>query len=551
MKTHLIGISLIFIFISGASASGKDIYKDLDEALNKQEIFLHAKQTAINDLKDKLTNHTTHEERFAIYSQLHEEYQSFILDSAFTYITHCVDLAEQLKDSTKIISSYIHLGNLYTFSGLYTEALQIFNLLTPQKMDAPERLRYYHLAMTLYEHLSRFSFNQEIAANYMEKRNSWRDSILIYSEDKMLLADQFVEKGDYNSGIKLMEGLIPEGSLKRESALHYHKLSQIYKKQNNQQQEKKYLILSATTDITNSIKEYIALYELAFLSYEEGDIDRAYRYIHQCIDDANFCNAQLRTLEISRMLPLIDAAYKEKENRHREQIKYSLWFITLLSILLLLSLIYVYKQVKKLRASRQKQHEINARLKEMNYEQQKLNDELKVLNDSLKTSHSKQLSLNQNLSEANRVKEEYITRFLNLCATYLTKMENYRKQLNQIAATHKVEDLYKELKSKRFIQEEIDNFYKTFDNSFLHLYPNFVEKFNELLYPDERVSLKPDERLNTELRVYALLRLGITDSGCMADFLRYSASTIYNCRTKMRNKAINRDSFEYDVMRIG
>ncbi|NDW13026.1 hypothetical protein D0T50_08985 [Bacteroides sp. 214] len=548
MNKFLFFLFLICASASFAIASDKNIYKELDEALTQQHEFLHIKQNRIDSLKGMLVDDLSDADRFNFYIQLFDEYQPFILDSAFTYITKSIDLAIQMGDSAQLINAYIHQGYLYTFSGLYSEAIKILERMDPAKMEEARKIQYSYLSMTLYEHLARFALNEKIAANYNQLRSNWRDTILVYHQDGMLLADRLVEKGDYNSAIAIMEEQIPEND--RASAIHYHLLSQIYNKQNNRQYEKKYLILSAIADIRNAVKEYISLHDLAYLLYEEGDIDRAYRYIHQCVDDAVFCNAKLRTIEISRFLPLIDAAYSAKEERHQKQIRNFLGFITLLSVLLFLSLIYVYTQVKKLRASRRRQHEINARLHEMNEEQQKLNNELQVLNESLKRSHNKQLALNLTLSDTNRIKEEYITRFLNLCSEYLTKMENYRRQLNQIAATRKVEDLYKELKSKNFIEGELDNFYKTFDSSFLHLYPHFVEKFNELLYPEEQIHLKPDERLTTELRVYALLRLGISDSGCMAEFLRHSASTIYNCRTKMRNKAIDRDSFENDVMKI-
>ena len=94
--------------------------------------------------------------------------------------------------------------------------------------------------------------------------------------------------------------------------------------------------------------------------------------------------------------------------------------------------------------------------------------------------------------------------------------------------------------------------YAKFDSIFLNIYPDFIEEFNNLLVPEERIYPKQDELLTTELRIYALIRLGITDSNKIASFLRYSLRTVYNYRTKVRNKsAVTRGDFEDYVKKIG
>ena len=159
--------------------------------------------------------------------------------------------------------------------------------------------------------------------------------------------------------------------------------------------------------------------------------------------------------------------------------------------------------------------------------------------------------MNHTLSEANYIKEEYIGRYMDQCSTYLDKMDLYRRSLNKIAAAGRVEELYKAIKSSQFLEEEpLKDFYANFDMTFLQLFPNFVEEFNALLV--EPMQPKQGELLNTELRIFALIRLGITDSTKIAQFLRYSVTTIYNYRTRVRNKALGeRDEFEAKVMKIG
>ena len=218
--------------------------------------------------------------------------------------------------------------------------------------------------------------------------------------------------------------------------------------------------------------------------------------------------------------------------------KWTLASISMLSFFLLLAIFYVYKQMKRLAVARKEVIDTNKRLKE--------------LNEELHLSMHKLKEANHSIAENSYLKEEYIGRYMDQCSVYLEKMDNYRRSLGKIAATGNVEELYKNIKSSKFIEGELKEFYANFDNTFLQMFPTFVEDFNALLTNDEQISLKAGERMNTELRIFALIRLGITDSVKIAQFLRYSVTTIYNYRTKVRNKAAgDRDLLEQEVMTIG
>ena len=288
--------------------------------------------------------------------------------------------------------------------------------------------------------------------------------------------------------------------------------------------------------MTTAVREYISLRKLAILLYQEGDIERAYSYVKICMEDAAACNARLRKLEILEIFPIINDAYQQKTEKQQEQMKWTLASISMLSFFLLLAIFYVYKQMKRLAVARKEVIDTNKRLKE--------------LNEELHDSNSQLKEMNHTLSEANYIKEEYIGRYMDQCSTYLDKMDLYRRSLNKIAAAGRVEELYKAIKSSQFLDEELKEFYANFDMTFLQLFPNFVDEFNALL--TEPMQPKPGELLNTELRIFALIRLGITDSTKIAQFLRYSVTTIYNYRTRVRNKALGeRDEFETKVMQIG
>ena len=224
--------------------------------------------------------------------------------------------------------------------------------------------------------------------------------------------------------------------------------------------------------------------------------------------------------EISKFYPIINASYQTREAQGKRQLMTYFLLISLLTLFLILSLAYVYRQMRKISAIREELVYTNACLVQ--------------------------------LSESNHIKEEYIAHFLDLCSTYINKLEDYQKSLQKKAMNKQLDELFKMLRSTRMVENEVEALYVNFDRIFLGLYPTFVKDFNALLQPEERIVLKSEDLLNKELRIFALMRLGVTDSVRIAAFLRCSLSTIYNYRTKVRNKAlVPRDEFEGWVMRIG
>jgi DNA-binding CsgD family transcriptional regulator/cell division protein FtsB len=267
------------------------------------------------------------------------------------------------------------------------------------------------------------------------------------------------------------------------------------------------------------------------MSYAAGDLSDAFKYAQAAIDDALFSNVQFRTAQMAEFYSIINASYQAKEARSKSTLQHYMLLISLLSVVLALLFAYLYKQLRKLSRTKEELSQANLRLTQ-------LNDEL---NDK-----------NAQLSDSNDLKEQYIARFFDLCSLYIDKMDSYRKTLNRLAQNRQFDELFKRLKSTSMMENELDELYKNFDAIFLNLYPTFVADFNSLLIPEERIALRPGDLLNKELRIYALLRMGITDSAKIASFLRCSLSTVYNYRTKMRNKAaLSREKFEKMVSEIG
>ena len=290
-------------------------------------------------------------------------------------------------------------------------------------------------------------------------------------------------------------------------------------------------MLSAMTDIRNSTKENAAFQALATLYYRHGDLFRAFRYTQAAVEDALFSNVQFRTVQMSELYSIIIASHQTKESRTKHKLQHYLVLISVLSAVLVLLFVYLCKQLRKVYRIKEELSQTNAKLA-------RLNEEL-----GEKT---------EQLSDSNAVKVQYIARFFDLCSMYIDKMDDYRKSLKKLAQDRKFDELNKRLKSTSMLEDEQDELYKNFDAIFLNLYPTFVADFNSLLIPEERIALRPGDLLNKELRIYALLRMGITDSAKIASFLRCSLSTVYNYRTKVRNKAaISREEFEKMVMKIG
>ena len=273
------------------------------------------------------------------------------------------------------------------------------------------------------------------------------------------------------------------------------------------------------------------------IHYEEKKLADAFKFTQSAIDDVISSGIHFRAIEIYKFNSIINTAYQTEQARSRSNLTIFLISTSIILFLLVLLVICIYIQMKKILR-------IKWALAQSNQELLRLNDKLNNINNQLNDT-------NNQLYEISNVKEHYIAEFFDVCFSYISKMEKYQNVLYKYAINKYYDELIKKLKSSALIDEELTALYARFDKVFLGLYPTFVADFNALLKDGEQIVLKPDALLNRELRIYALLRLGITDSGKIANFLRCSTSTVYNYRTRMRNKAaVDRDEFENEIMKI-
>ncbi|GLL55889.1 hypothetical protein KUBF_35520 [Bacteroides finegoldii] len=296
-------------------------------------------------------------------------------------------------------------------------------------------------------------------------------------------------------------------------------------------------MLSAIADTRNATRENASLQSLALIAYDEQNLADAFKFTQSAIDDVISSGIHFRAIEIYKFNSIINTAYQAEQARSRSHLTTFLISTSIILFLLVLLVLFIYIQMKKTL-------KIKQALAQSNEELLRLNNKLNSMNSQLNDT-------NNQLCEINSIKEYYIAEFFDVCFSYIHKMEKYQNMLYKIAINKYYDELIKKLKSSALIDEELGALYTRFDKVFLGLYPTFVSDFNALLKDEEKIILKPDALLNRELRIYALLRLGITDSGKIANFLRCSTSTVYNYRTKMRNKAaVDRDEFENEIMKI-
>lgn len=547
MKKIIIFLSICLVCTCAVRAAGSradSLLLKLDRAIKERPAYMRQKELKIEDLKKQLFRATTDEDRFSLLGTLLDEYRSFNTDSALHVAQERERIALRLQNKQHIDNARMNMADVMAMTSMYKETMDVMKSIPADRLPEDLRPYYYHIYRTVYGLMADYAVTEHEKKLYTGITDKYRDSLLMVNKDNLLIqtlikSDQYNFYNEPDKAIRLLtDYLAQQVDYIHDVAICAYTLSESYRLKGDKEKEKEYLIVSAIADMETAVREYISLRKLAVLLYQEGDIERAYSYVKICMEDAAACNARLRKLEILEIFPIINDAYQQKTEKQQEQMKWALISISLLSLFLLLAIFYVYKQMKKVAAARREVISANRRLKE-------LNEELHQSNARLKEA-------NRSIAENSYLKEEYIGRYMDQCSVYLEKMDNYRRSLGKIAATGNVEELYKNIKSSKFIEGELKDFYANFDNTFLQLFPTFVEDFNALLADGEQISLKPNERMNTELRIFALIRLGITDSVKIAQFLRYSVTTIYNYRTKVRNKAAgDRDRLEQEVMKIG
>lgn len=502
----------------------------LDRTLELRDQYEQATQARIDSTRQALSADLTPEEEYNVNKRLISLYRSYRYDLAMHYVVHNRELATRAGDHHKIVESQLDYSNILLSGGMYKEAIENLDAID-RKMIPDDLLADYYLCYEqIYLHLSIYASGTAFEPEYWKTSLSYVDSLRTVvpenSNNYFALSRIYITSPNRELARNLLGNLL--GRLEPGShgyAIVASTLADCYSEAVPEERLKRkgYLIISAISDIRSTVKEYVSLSNLSALLYAERDIQRAYRYGTISLEDANFYNARLRRMEMTTFYPIIERAYKTELDNKNSRLEKSVVIISLLAILMLSLIIYVTRQTFTLRSTRKALMEVNGRL----------------------------VDTNKSLVAANKIKEEYLGRFLSMCSSYINRLERYQSLINTKLTAGKVEEVRIMARSSNLINYEIAEFYRSFDKAFLHLYPNFIESFNALLRDEERLDPKAEELLTTEMRIYALVKLGITDSASIAKFLRYSANTVYTYRHKIRTKARDKSTFEEDVRNIG
>lgn len=523
----------------------------IDEAIDHSAQYVSRKEQRIRQLQQQLSQAKNLHAEYQLSYRLYEEYTPFVNDSAIIYLKHCIEIARKTGKHSEVGKCQALIAIRCSSTGKFIEALNTLSAIDTTQLDNTAKGTYYMAYNHVYGEIIyyRNPITPEaqygvMAAQYRQKMYAvlprTSNPVFQYRELDALNAH------DNREAIRINDqwlSYVEKGSHPYALVTLYRYLA--YKAENDSTRMMYWLAESVLTDIRNGVMDQGSMWEMANQLMGLNDVDRAYKYISFSSICANRFGSRQRLAQISPLLSVIAKMYKDENDQYNRRQNYTLCIISILALMLLIGVFYVSRQRHKLAIARDDLAKTNRQLYELNAQLKSLNEQLSITNSQLSV-------VNHELTDANRVKEEYVGRFMRLCSIYINKIEDLRKRVHKKLKTRQYGELYEMTRPQDFKEEDLEEFYTNFDSAFLHLFPHFLDSFNALLRPEERIEQPKKEQLSTPIRIFALIRLGITDSSKIAEFLHYSVNTIYNYRAHIKKGAINdKDSFEEDVRKIG
>ena len=534
----------------------------LDSILSCSDKYVAEKETKIEELRKRQSSVMKPEEKLWLNKMFYDEFYVYNADSAMIYVNDNIDISRELGRKDWEQEWLLNKVFLLSATGLLGDAEDVIKSIDINNLNKDLMFQYYDSKIYLYSHLGQYiGSNQELAYAYYKREAELKFEAQKYINSAHPSYHSFYAslykdypRGEEGDSIKeQLKRIVDNSPLNtRYDAINSYVLSVMYNNEGDEYNYMKYLIYSAMADIRICNRDIASLEELSNILYNHSDIDRGYTYIGYCLKSALLYPNRVRVVNISSIMDKLRYAYQKRNIEQENKLRTSLSTVSIMFVVLLVAIFFIYFQNRKLVKSRRNLDESNRllsqHLHELSEAQQMLadvNNELSDVNEKLKIS-------NNQLQESNYVKEEYIGYVFSICSSYISKLDEYRKNIGRKLKAGQIDDIKLLTSSTTMVQNELKEFYHSFDAIFLHVYPDFVEDFNSILRPEERIVLKEGELLNTELRIYALVRLGISDSVKIAEFLHCSPQTVYNNRLKTRNKAvIPKEKFADTVRSLG
>ncbi|MDB5118345.1 MAG: Transcriptional regulator [Mucilaginibacter sp.] len=531
MKRILFLIPFLLLFHSAFSNKSYDaLLTRLNSVLDKKKEYDADKLKKIEKLENylKIADSKDLNLKYDLYLKLYNEYKSFNYDQAFNYAQKLQQTGRRLNDPVKIAYSRIKLGFILLSSGMFKETFDSLKTVNVKLLNGEAKKEYYFLTARTYYDLADFDKDNYYSPIYNSRAGNYIDSATALCNRNSFeyiyyTGLKYLKTGNANKAVDDLKMLIDHYKLTdHEMAVTASTLSDIYIRKKIPDSAIPLLITAAMADVRSSTKEAAAMTTLAQQLYKSGEVKDAYVYIKQAMDDAIFYGARQRKLQVSAILPIIAS---DRINNEMEQKRALFLFAALLTVLIAMVIVFaviIYKQLRKLRIAD------------------------KII---LETNHNLQNSIVE-LNEANTIKEEYIGYYFNLISEYIDKLDKFKRSVDNKLTTKRFDDI-RILVNNINLTKEREELFINFDKAFLKLFPNFVSSYNALFCEENRVKLLPNQLLNTDLRIFALIRLGINDTEKIAHILEYSVNTIYNYKARIKSKSnIHNDEFEQAIMAI-
>jgi len=502
------------------------------------------KNKKIEEIKNEFRSAQNSISKYDAGIKLYEAYHAFMNDSAISYLNKCIQIADDLHRNDLKQKAYVMIAHQFAVSGFYTEAQFYYQQIQKDEIKGSLLVDYYFGLSQLYGDMAFYAKDEKMKQIYFKKSDEYRIELYkvldphstLYLRQKsvqLCYEKRYQESLSYNN--RWMKYVKP-GT--HEYAIVAFFRSEIYKNTRNVKMQKYWLCESALSDIKCSVMDQSSLWSLADLVNRDGDVERSYRYIEYSWSCISTFSTHMRGWLVSPIITMINNKYKEKLTTANRSLSYMITAVSVLSLIMLVLLVSVFRKETQLKTARNELSDIN--------------QQLESLNDQLKEANGELSIVNRRLTESNIVKDEYIGKFLSICSEYIDKLDNYRIKVKRMVKCNQFKEILAMTSSQSLKEDELKELFDNFDSVFLNLFPNFVTDFNSLLKEDCRITLTDKNRLTTDLRIFALIRLGIDESSRIADFLRYSPNSIYNYRARIKKNALcNRDDFEKRIKEIG
>lgn len=542
MKEIIVLILLCMASIS-IHADNAALYELLDSVVANRAAYTKKKEVYIAKMIKAIPSTKDINMRLQLYDNIYNEYHYLRFDSAMAYVKRGLEVAEAAHNDYYTQLFILHKAALLSSAGLYSEAYNLLYKLDDRPILPALAYEYNLTLYWLYTYWSDYTMDSEYRGIYWGKKLEYlrrtvklakdrpNDYNYLMGEYEMYVTGNHAKALQYYLKVLRAE---PNDTRLYSTACFATACCYQYFKQYDKYET--YLIRTAITDIIAPVKENLSLYTVAgWLFSTDGDIKRAETYVSVSIEDAKFYNNRLRIISSTDKLPEIVSRFKDKLNAKNRKLRWALGTGIFLFLTLIIAAGLIVRQ-NGLLVKRRKQI---ARQNDMLVG---LNGELSVLNGQLRQR-------NENLVDVNQHRENLAKLYIDLCSKYIDRLNSYQKFVVRKIKVNQINDLLSTTSSPRLTEADAATFLNGFDKAFIDLYPTFIKELNELLLPGNEVRLK-DGNMSTELRIFALIRLGVKDSSEIANLLFCTPRTIYNYRSALKAKAKNRETFEDDVRKL-